>query len=1121
MSILRERAAFAKKLLLAGRLTGIILLVACLHVSAGSIAQQHISLYLKAAPLERVFAEIEKQSGYTVFYNTAVLKYAKPVTIEMTDVTVEEVLRVCLGGVPLEFTIQDRTIFVKHVNADADAGDREGGDKHGAAVGTAPSIVSGTVQTEAGQPLAGATVAIRGINKVAVSNAKGEVVLKDVPDGEYDLEISYVGFERLTTKIKVINHGAVFTAALRQLVSKLDETVVKGYYTTTNRLNTGNVTTVKGEDIQKQPVSDPILALEARVPGLFVQQTSGIPGAYATIQIRGQNSIANGNDPLYIVDGVPFTSVPMASPNLPTAVGVQGVVPGQNAGQGMSPFNSLNPADIESVEVLKDADATAIYGSRGANGVVLITTRKGRIGSTKFEANVYTGQGHIEREIKLLNTPQYLAMRHQAFVNDGKSVTSTSYDINGVWDSTRYTDWQKVLIGNTSQFTNAQGSISGGNANTQFIFGGGYSKQTTVYPGDYHDQKASLHFNLTNTSPNGKFRSQLSAQYVNDNSLLPYADFARTALFIAPDAPALYDANGNLNWQSGTWTNPMAATLQWSKAVTNNLIGDLNLSYEVLPGLQLKTNLGYTLMGMDQDVEIPASAYYGPPSPTNRIHEVGTSSIHTWIIEPQVSYGHRIGKGRLDVLVGTTNLQNIQRSLGVLAYGFLTDEQISDVTAASNLSINGNYYTEYHYAALYGRVGYNWEDKYLLNVTARRDGSSRFGPGNQFGNFGAVGAGWIFSREKTVEKVLPFLSFGKLRASYGTTGNDQIASYQYLSSYSFYMLSPYQGITTIYPTYLANPYFGWELVKKLEGGIELGFWKDRVLLNVSYFRNRTGNQLLGQPLSSITGFTTIQANLPGVVENSGAEFLLNSINVRTAAFSWTSSINLTIPRNKLVAFPGLSTNPSYENSLAIGKPVSIFKQLRYTGLNSQTGLYTFEDVNHDGAISALDLQFLKQVARDYYGGIQNTVSYKGLQLDFLVQFVRQTARNYRSNFAAPGIFNVNQPTLVLNAWSAAGQNSAVQKYTQNRGTPAGRAYSELAASDASISDASFWRLKNLSLSYQLPSAWQRAAHLQNARIYLQGQNLFTITSFMGLDPETPGVNLPPLRMLTGGIQISL
>jgi len=968
-------------------------------------------------------------------------------------------------------------------------------------------------------------VYIKKLKITGMTNENGEFVLRDVPNGSYQVEITFVGYEVYRSIITVENHEAVVSADMKQMHSTLDETVVKGYYSTTNRLNTGNVTRIKGEDIQKQPVSDPIMALEGRVPGLYISQTSGMPGASYTVMLRGLNSIANGTNPLYIVDGVPFTSNTLTSPDIGGgAVGSAGS--NLTSPNGLSPFNSLNPADIESIEVLKDADATAIYGSRGANGVILITTKKGKAGQEKIDINVYSGAGKVTRKLNLLNTQQYLAMRHQAFYNDSIENPSAGitpdptydYDLTGVWDSTRYTDWQKTMIGRAAHFTNAQASVSGGSNNTQFVLGGGYSRQTTVFPGNYSDQKASMHANINHVSTNQKFRTQFSALYVNDNNVLPASDLTGL-ITLGPNDPALYDANGNINWEGGTWTNPLSNTLKKAQSITNNLVANLNLGYEIVPGLQLKSSFGYTHIQMEQSNQTPASAYYGPPAPTKRINKFATTDVNTWIIEPQVNYTRKVSNGKLEALIGSTIQRNSLNSIGQAASGFLSDALISNIASASNITVYGNEFTQYRYNALFGRISYNWDDKYVLNMTARRDGSSRFGPGKQFGNFGAIGAAWIFSNEKFIQDAIPFLSFGKIRASYGTTGNDQINDYQYLSTYSSYTNSTYQNVLGLYPTQIANPYFGWELVKKIEGGIELGWLKDRIILGVSYYRNRTSNQLVGYALPSMDGFSSITANLPATIQNTGLELVLNSINIRSKRFNWSTSLNLSIPRNKLVAYPGLATSP-YKYSYSIGKPLFIRSYYQYTGLDDQKGIYTFQDVNKDGSIDINDRQFLKQVTQNYFGGMLNSLSFNGWQLDIFLQFVKQTGINTWGSFGLPGTFDNNQPTYVLDRWQKSDDIAKYEKFSQGGGK-AEKAFRNLTASDAVVGDASFVRLKNLALSYTLPKEWQHKAHLQNARLYIQCQNLFTITKYQGLDPETQGKALPPLRMVTAGIQMGL
>lgn len=1116
-----------KPLILSVKLTCFLLLAGLLHVSARTVAQTRISLSLKGVTLEKAFAEIEKRSGYTVFYNVEVLRTAGGglLTLDVKDATIEDVMHQCLKGLPLGFSIQDKTIFVKKEASRAELI---------TPVAPKPQTFSGVVKEESGVPLAGATVLIAKLKKSALTDMEGQFVIKNVPDGEYEVEISYIGYEPRKLKISVVNHEAWLAADLKLSESKLDETVVKGYYSTTNRFNTGDVTTVTGEAIQEQPVSDPVLALEGRVPGLYIQQTSGIPGAYSQIQIMGQNSIANGNDPLYIIDGVPFSSTSLTIPGFSGgAVGAPSNPTFNTGGVGISPFNSLNPSDIESIVVLKDADATAIYGSRGANGVILISTKKGKFGATRVDLNVYTGSGQVTRMMHMLNTTQYLAMRREAFLNDGLVVpsiisnpTDNNFDIDGVWDTSRYTNWQKTLIRNAATFTNAQASVSGGTANTQFLVGGGYSKQGTPYIGGYYDDKIMGNASITHTSPNQKFHLQLDINYVQNTNKIPFGDFTQIALSLAPDAPALFDKSGNVNWQiyggNATWSNPAAQTYQNAKAVTDNLITNLNLSYEIIPGLKVLSTFGYNHDGMQQTTYGPAISAAPPynTDPSFRSALMGTTTFEKWIAEPQINFQKNLGVGHIETLLGTTFEQNTASYYGLRGTGYPSDALIPDLLAASTVKLVVDNNTLYRYNAVYGRVGYNWNEEYLINLTARRDGSSRFGSGKQFGNFGAIGVGWIFSKEDFVIRHLPFVSYGKLRGSYGITGNDQISDYQYLSSYSPTSGTTYDGTVGLSPTRLANPFYAWEVIKKLEGGIDLGFEKNRILISAIYYRNRTGNQLVGYSLPYITGFNTVQFNLPAIVQNNGIEITLNTSNIKSKTFSWTSNINLTIPSNKLVAFPNIENFSSYANTYVVGKSLFSQKLYHYAGVNDTTGVYEYASGKSGTTINPIyptDLVVSKPITQQFYGGFGNSIKYKGFQLDIFLQFVKQRAFKYFSNGYYPGSFNANFPTVVLQRWQKRGDMTNYGLFsTQFAADP----NFCLPASDFIVGDASFIRFKNLALSYQLPGAWQKSMHFKNVRLYLLCQNLLTITKYLGMDPETGALTLPPLRMITGGLQAS-
>lgn len=1095
------------------KLTAIILLIGCLQVSAMSYGQK-VSLTENNAALRSVLHEIEKQTGYQFFFSDNDIKLARPVNVRVSNVVLREAMERCLEGQPFVYEIVGSTVVIKLKE--------KAGALPASPVDTGKVVHGRVLNDSTGEPIEGANVLVKGTKKGVVTDAGGGFTLKDVPEGAV-VEVSFVGYEGYSLRL---NGKTTLAIRLKHKAASMLEVVVsKGYYSTTEKLNTGDATTVKAETIAEQPVTDPLLALEGRVPGLYIQQTSGIPGAYSTIRIMGQNSIANGNDPLYVVDGVPFSSQSLTSPDMVGgAVGNPIASVPNGTGQGLSPFNSLNPDDIESITVLKDADATAIYGSRGANGVILITTKHGKSGNTQFDVNAYSGMAQVTRKLKLLNTPQYLEMRHEAFQNDGLKPGARDYDVNGVWDTTRYTDWQKELISNPAHFTNAQLNISGGNQNTQFLAGGGYSTQGVVFPGTFTDKKVNVHFNLIHTSTNQRFHLQLSGSYTNDNSNLPNIDLTKDITF-APDAPALYNEDGTLNWQihSGTFTfsNPLEYLYINVNSVAGTMMGNSTMSYELFPGLQLKGNIGYTEERMNETNINPAVSYEPPPYniSSNSSTEYATTVFKTWILEPQLSFHRKIVSGSLDALIGGTFQEDTHNSQTLYAAGFTSDALIGNPESASTKEFVGNEYTLYHYAALYGRISYDWQDKYLVNLTARRDGSSRFGPDKRFGNFGAMGIGWLFSNERFVKNAFSALSFGKLRASYGVTGNDQITDYQYLSAY-VPLTTTYLGVTGLYPNIIANPYYGWEVVKKLEFGMDLGFLQERILISGIYYRNRDGNQLVGYPLPEVTGFTTVQANFPALVQNSGFEATLNTINIKRKNFSWSSSLNITIPRNRLLSFANIQ-NSSYYYVYSVGHSIYSSYSFPYKGVNPENGQYTYYSATYKSDTInpkyPTDMAPSKPITQNYYGGFSNRLSYKRFQLDIFLQFVKQLGYNYLYYFKRPGTVNFNQPVAVLSRWRKPGDVTNIGRFSTKGGADP---YSDLSASEDVISDASFVRLKNVALSYQLPALWRSSAKVQNARVYLQAQNLFTFTKYPGLDPEIAGLSLPPMRMITGGLQIT-
>lgn len=1106
IAVPKSARRYLYKFLLVMKLTTLMLIIALVQASAAGFSQVRLST--KNASLETVFEKIKKQTGYTFFYDLKDVRDVK-VTVQVNDATLNEALDKCFNGLSLNYEIKDKTIFVSKKQSPFFDKIKDAFINIG---------VSGRIVDEHEQPVTGASVIVKGTGNGTVTDVKGYFNLKNV-DPNATLVISFIGYQKQELKLQE-QMGTIY---LKVATNPLDAVQIVAYGQTTERLNTGNISSVSAKTIADQPVANPLLALEGAVPGLLVNQTTGWAGTGVSVQIEGQNSISKGNDPLYVVDGVPYSSQPVASLN--TIYG---------EGKTSSPLNYINPQDIESISILKDADATSIYGSRAANGAILITTKKGKAGETTVNFNLQDGWGEMTRRRDLLNTQQYLQMRAQAFTNDRTTPGATDYDVNGLYDKNSYTNWQNVLLGNTAAYTDMQGTISGGSVNTQFLVGTNYHRETTIVPGDFSDIKASLHFNLNTISPNSKFKFQLSGSYLFDDNSLPTSDFTSTVLSLAPNAPVLYKTDGSLNWApdangNSSWQNPLAGLTSNYKAKTNNLVTNAILNYHLLPGLDLKSSFGYTNTQTNELKTFPETVV-GPERQKTYIRSsnFGYNNFNTWIIEPQLTYSHVLGKGNLNFLLGGTTQQNNSLSEQYRASGFSSKLLLASISAASNVTGSQAASATYRYMAGFARVNYNLEDEYLLNISVRRDGSSRFGSENEFHDFGSIGAGWIFTKEKIMQSSLPFISYGKVTASYGTTGNDQIGDYTFLSTYKPQSYAnPYQSITGLTPNGLSNPYLQWELTKKFDIGLALGFLNDRILINGTWFRNRSSNELLNEPLSYVTGFNTISVNLPAEVQNTGLELEANSVNIKSKNFKWTSSFNITLPHNKLISFPGLATSP-FANQFVIGQSINIVKAFRFAGVNPKDGNYQFYAA--DGTVNENPQSPVDQtriINRDpkFYGGFKNTFTYKNFDLTIFLEYKHLTALNQLQFGTTPGYFSGrfsqgNQPVTVLNAWTVAGQQPPFQQFSANQSNI--NQWNAAAYSDVSYANASYVRLKNVTISWNMPEAFTRKMALKRLRFYAQGQNLMTFTKYPGLDPESASDrSLPPLRVITVGAQIGL
>ena len=1079
------------------KLTTLFLLVAIFALQANSSYSQKtkISLDFENVPVTEVIDDIESKTKFRFVYKMKDVDIDRKVSIKVKKAGIERILELLFAQTDTEYKVLDLQIVLREATVPKTVPQQQ------ATTVQDPITVTGQVTNADGVPLPGVTVVVKGTTRGVATDFEGNYQIV-VPNSQSILVFSSIGYEE--QEITVGNQTTI-NVIMEKSVSQLDEVVVStGYYEVQQKLNPGNIGVVDAEIIEQQPIANPLQAIQGRIAGVNVIQETGLPGGGFNIEIRGRNSLNTGlagaNQPLYIIDGVPFTNSSIAGQ-------LGGVL--QNE---VNPLSSINPNDIKTIQVLKDADATAIYGSRGSNGVVLIETKRGETGKVSLNIDHLSGLSQVGNFLDLLGTEEYLEMRREAYRNDSREIRGGAARDLLEWDTSRETDWQKELIGGTA-VTNRTGiSISGGSERTNFLLGATYYGEGTVFPGDFKYERLSGNFKLDHTSKDNKLNVSFSTIYSADNNELPQSDLT-SEIDLPPNAPALFNENGDINWENNTFINPLAALNdRIYEGRTNTLVTNATFNYNLFGGLSFNANVGFSEMQLREFGAEPLSIRR--PDIRNRFVSAARSSnnkVSTWIAEPQFVYDQKIGKGTLSALLGFTFQESNTEGDLIDGVDFPSDALLRNLQAANILNVFPQF-NQYRYTAIFGRLNYNYADRYVFNLTGRRDGSSRFGPGNRFGNFGAVAGAWIFSNEAFL-KDSKVLNFGKLRASYGSTGSDNIGDYGYLNTYQISRRN-YVGSVGLVPSRLPNEGYSWETTTKLEFGLELGLFGDRLGINASWYRNRTTDQLLGLPLPQMTGSQRIDFNLPATVENRGWEILVNTTNVATSSFSWKSNFNLSVPRNELIEYADLDESPFFTR-FEIGKSLYIQRRYTYLGVDPETGEYSFKDLNGDGLISLDDQELTTDLAPDFFGGVSNTFRLGGITLDVFLQFVKQNGLAFINGFSQQPGARANQLSEVTRRWQNPGDVSDIQRYSVSR---ARNAYALLRQSDAAIVDASFIRLKNVALSYDIPV--DRIAGIKACSVLLQGQNLLTFTNYVGLDPESQSLRLPPLRIINLGLNLS-
>ncbi|WP_295771944.1 SusC/RagA family TonB-linked outer membrane protein [uncultured Mucilaginibacter sp.] len=1090
------------------KLTVIMVMAVLLQVSAGTYAQK-LTFKKNGATLREVFGQIRVQTGYNVLYSPDLINEESRLNANFSNATLRNVLDQIIDRDALSYTIDRKNILITKAKEESLL------QKVIDLVET--TSILGKVSDENGKPLPGATISVKGTRNSVVADAEGAFAIT-VNEAKDILVISFIGYE--IKELPAKNIKSPLLISLKQSTSNLDQVQITAYGTTTKRLNTGNITTVTAQEIAKNPVNNVMEALQGKVPGLFIQQVTGQPGGAFNLRIRGSANLTTGaTSPLVIVDGVRYpASTLKLSEN--TSYGTKDFL------QGGSGLNFINPNDIETIDVLKDIDATAIYGSSGAYGVILITTKKNKHGSQSFDANVYTGVSVYGSGEPLLNTEEYLMLRREALKNDGTTtIPSGDSDLNGTWPQDRYTDWRKLFMGGHAATTNVNLSYNGSARNTSYLISGSFRDIGNIQRHKGANRDGSLRFALNTSTNNNKFSLSLTGTYLASvNDMVPY-DFSTSSLLV-PNAPNPYNADGSVNWAAiGTDVNSSASSSNANRLYknnTNNLLANATLIYRPMKKLTLRTIFGYSDITGKELIGYPLAVF----NPTNTAAATQTTSIfhhyntRSITVSPYAEYRTALGsKGNLTAKIGG-EISNIVTYLDdITGTGFPSDALLKNPSAGSSVVTDYNL-TEYRSIGTYGILKYVWNNKYIVDLNVRRDGSTKFGSGRRFGTFGSAAAAWIFTEEKFL-KDNKILSFGKLRASTGTVGGDAVGDFNYLSTYNVTGGS-YDGKVGLSPGSLSNPYLVWERNTKSEIALELGFLKDRIFIEGSYYYNKAGNQLIGTKLSSVTGFGSYSLNSDAVISTSGIEGILSTTNIKSKNFQWTTRVNISIPRSKLIKVP---TNATLDANLALGKPVTGIFLYKYNGVNPATGYYNFTNAkgvasDYLSGLTQADKTEFVDLAPKYFGGIQNSFSYKQLSVDFSFTVTSRKGRNFLGQTVFPfGIYGLNGSAQWLKRWQKPGDETDFPKLSANllsyfRQT-------NFQASTGAYSDATYARLQNLSIRYNFKGSYLQKLGISNLSVYLQGQNLLTISKFGGLDPENLAAGvIPPLRVFTGGFNVT-
>jgi len=1103
------------------RLSAILLLTATLHVSAAGLSQT-VTISQRNTKLEDIFEVLQKQTGYSFIFNSHMLAKAKRVTIRVTNATVEQVLFQCFKDQPLTYVIQDKVIVVKEKEEK-----KIDETVHSIAI-TAPPPISGIVRDENNNPIEGAAITVRNLGTGIATNKEGRFELT-LPEGSYDLEISYVGYKTEKRTITVSkDKGVSLNITLHLTNAGLNEVVVVGYGTQRKRDVTGSISSVKGDDIKNQPVSNMASTLQGRAAGVDIVRNDGSPGSVPDIRIRGTGTI-NDASPLIVIDGIPAATI-----------------------------NDVNPNDIASIEILKDASASAIYGSRAANGVLLITTRKGNFGEQlKTSVNLYAGTNKAVKYLNMLQAPDLVALKQEAYNNDGLPVPTIWTDPGNAYYKVQRTDWQRALIG-TGNVQNADVSARGGNNSSVYSFSGNYYNEKGMIVNSFFKRYS---FRINSEHKIGsRIRIGENVSYSSKNEAQPETKSTQTGLVWSAIRfnPAIPVANPDGSWgtskadnQLGDINNPVATATEIQKSnKVERVLANAFAEVEILKGLKLRANYGYDHSAAEFyefDNAMPNQTR-GPVSATLT---QSLSKGSTFLEEYFLTYNQQFNAHAI-TLTGGYSAQHYEGNyFKAFRTGFSDtslDQRILDLGNSSSQGNSGYNYASSGLQSYFARANYAFRNRYLLTATLRADASSKFAPGKRWGYFPAFSAGWRISDEKFYNgRLKDWVNSLKITGGWGQLGNQNVGDFQYLSiigygggggtgggGYSYNLGTGTVNYNGSYVISLANPNITWERAVMTNISAELGMLNNQLTATVTYFNKNTSDMLV--PFQIVETFGA-QNNLPddpgnitlpdynlGELNNHGVEIELNYQNT-VGKLSYSFGANGSFLRNKVTRLYGtttyLASTPYGRENADIartyeGQPIASFYGFRTGGLyqtqkdidndpgikndpnkaNIKPGDVRFLDINGDGKIDDKDRVNLGDPNPRFVFGFHGNLSYNNFDLSF--------------NFAGSAgfkLYNADRlsgldATQVYNwyaeqkgRWHGQGTSNSIPRLS------IANLNNNYRSSDLWVQNGSYLTLKTIALGYTFTKKRIGDVQLPDTRIYVSSYNLFTLTRYTGYTPE--------------------